>query len=68
MGTGLSSTRFPSKPQIMRVPFSLLFSFNKETPNKKGKRALLGYLVKKAWDHGGGDLGLRGLGFRDVGI
>ena len=38
-------TRFPSNPIIIRVPFSLVFNFNKETPNKKGKRVLLGYLV-----------------------
>ena len=37
-------SRFPSKPYITGVPFFLLFSFNKETPNKKGKRVLLGYL------------------------
>ena len=28
-----SATRFPSKPIIIRVPFFLIFSFNKETLN-----------------------------------
>ena len=37
-------SRFPSNPIIIRVPFFLMFSFNKETQNKKGKRVLLGYL------------------------
>ena len=35
-GMDLSSmgtvSRFPSNPLIMRVPFFLMFSFNKETP------------------------------------
>ena len=34
--------RFPSNPLTIRVPFFLLFSFNKETPRQKGE--LLGYL------------------------
>ena len=37
-------TRFPSSPSIIRVPFFLLFGFNKGTPKKKGKRVLLGNL------------------------
>ena len=37
-------SRFPNNPIIIRVPFFLLFNFNKETPNKKGKRVLLGHL------------------------
>ena len=33
---------FPSNPLITRVPFSLIFGFNKETPpKKKGKRGVL---------------------------
>ena len=40
-------TRFSSSPLIVRVPFFLLFGFNKGTPpKKKGKRVLLGNLVK----------------------
>ena len=39
------SSRFPSNPLILRVPFFLLFSFNNETPTEKGKRVLLGSLV-----------------------
>ena len=37
-------TATASYSQIIRVPFFLLFYLNKETPNKKGKRVLLGYL------------------------
>ena len=34
---------------MIKVPFFLVFGFNKEPPNKKGKRVLLGSLsVKKA--------------------
>ena len=40
----LSKTRFPSSPLIIRVPFFLLFGFNKGTTKKKGKRVLLGNL------------------------
>ena len=29
-------SRFPSSPLIIRVPFFLLFGFNKGTPQKKG--------------------------------
>ena len=39
-------TRFPRSPLIIRVPFFLLFGFNKGTPKKKGKRVLLGNLEK----------------------
>ena len=36
-----SEARFPSVPIIIRVPFFLLFSFNKKDPNvKKGERVL----------------------------
>ena len=43
--TGLGfRVRAPSNPSITRVPFCLLFSFNKETPKKKEKCVLLGYL------------------------
>ena len=41
--------RFPSSPFIIRVPFFLLFGFNTgtpEPPQKKGKRVLLGNLVR----------------------
>ena len=38
-------SRFPSSPLIIRVPFFLLFGFNKGTQKKKGKRVLLGHLV-----------------------
>ena len=41
------SSRFPSSPLIIRVPFFLLFGFNKGTPQKKGKRVLLGNLVEE---------------------
>ena len=37
--------RFPSSPLIIRVPFFLLFGFNKGTQKKKGKRVLLENLV-----------------------
>ena len=46
-GVGVSSvrpfvlTRFLSNPFIIRVPFFLMFSFNKGTQTKKGKRVLL---------------------------
>ena len=36
-------TRFPSSP-LIRVPFFLLFGFNKGTQKEKGKRVLLGHL------------------------
>ena len=45
--SGLSlrcGSRFPSNPLIIRVTYFLMFRFNKETPNKKGKRVLLEYL------------------------
>ena len=35
-----SKPRFPSSPLIIRVPFFLLFGFNKGTPKNKGKRVL----------------------------
>ena len=38
-------SRFPRNPLIIRVPFFLMFRVNKETPNKEGKRVLLGYLA-----------------------
>ena len=31
-GSGLRVSRFPSRPLMIRVPFLLLFGFNKETP------------------------------------
>ena len=41
----LSLARFPSNPSIIRVPFFLIFGFNKAIPqNKKAKRVLLGNL------------------------
>ena len=43
--------RFPSSPLIIRVPFFLLFGFNKGTQKEKGKRVLLGNLVTVK--HGG---------------
>ena len=33
---GASETRFPSSPSISRVPFCLLFGFNKGTQKEKG--------------------------------
>ena len=46
-GLNLDYPRFPSNPSIIRVPFFLLFSFKKETPQKGGKRVLLGYKISK---------------------
>ena len=40
--TRLILTRFPSSQLIMRVPFFLLFSFNKETPKSKGQKGTTG--------------------------
>ena len=46
--TGLTKARFPSKPQITRVPFFLPCSvLIRRPPNKKGKRVLLGYLERQ---------------------
>ena len=45
-------SRFLNDPLIIRVPFFLMFSFNKEPYNKKGKRVLLRNL--EIW--GGTDL------------
>ena len=47
---------------MIRVPFFLLVGFNKGTPPKKGKRVLLGNLVRMS-DFRGVGLGFR-LGFR----
>ena len=41
---GFRVSRFPSNPLLIRVPIFLIFSFNKEIPNEKRKRVLLGYL------------------------
>ena len=41
----LKLSRFLSSPFIIRVPFFLIFSFNKGTRNKKGKRVLPRNLV-----------------------
>ena len=39
------TTRFHSSPLKIKVPFFLIFGFNRENPrNKKGKRALLANL------------------------
>ena len=87
-------TRFPSNPIIIiiiiiiviiiviiiiiRGPFFLIFGFNKEAPDKKGKRVLPGNLVerlsrglqkcRRPGDHGsrgsGQQLVRPGLGFR----
>ena len=50
----LSLARFLSSPFIIRVPFFLLFGFNKETPNKKGQK---GNTQEPSWAQGSG-LGL----------
>ena len=36
------ASRFPNRPLIIRVPFFLLISFNKETPKYKGKKGTIG--------------------------
>ena len=41
----LPSTRFPSSPLMILVPFCLVLRFNKEILKYKAKRVLLGYLV-----------------------
>ena len=45
-----STSRFPSSPLIKRVPFFLLFGFNKGTQKKKGTRVLLGHLLGGSGD------------------
>ena len=40
--TSGSGTRFPSNPLTIRVPFSLIFGFNKGTPNLKGQKGTTG--------------------------
>ena len=45
------SSRFPSSPLMIRVPFFLLFGFNKGTQKEKGKRVLLGNLVIQLHSH-----------------
>ena len=52
---------------IVRVPFFLLFSFNKETQDKKGKRVLLVYLDLNGFALGKA-LGFGGLGFGGSGF
>ena len=46
-----TSTRFPSSPWIIRVPFFLLFGSSKETQKEKGKRVLLGNLAYSSKKH-----------------
>ena len=39
---GSSESRFPSSPLIIRVPFFLLFGFNKGTQKEKGQKGTTG--------------------------
>ena len=41
---GKYETRLPSNSLIVKVPFFLVFSFNKDPPKQKGIRELLGDL------------------------
>ena len=41
-------SRFPSNPLIIRVPFFLLFNFNKETPKEKGQKGTTG-VPRNSW-------------------
>ena len=39
---GLLGSKFRSNPRIIRVPFFLMVSFNRETPKLKGKKGTTG--------------------------
>ena len=48
MSESASQTRFPSSPLIIRVPFFLLFGFNKGTQKEKGQKGTTGEPSKEA--------------------
>ena len=49
---GFRVARFPSSPLIIRVPFFLLFGFNKGTPKKRVKGYYWGTQVVRPRDRG----------------